>query len=345
VEDRPGRSRLSEALQPRYAGVPVDAGLYESLYFTAHHPTEPQALWVRHTVLKPPGGPPRASLWCTWFGGGAGGVRAAKVTTPVVSTTDDRALEIGDHGWIGPGGAAGAVDLDTLQARWNVEFRDPEAPFPHLPRPWMYRAPLPRTKSISASPQLTLAGHLVADGETIDVSGWPCTIGHNWGAEHAERWIWIHADADADAHAGAADGFGPVWLDAIVGQVRLGRVTTPWIANGAVSIAGHRHRLGGLRHGVATPVTVHDRSATVVLRGSGITVEARADLELQDCVAWAYADPAGHAREVVNSSVARAHLTIGRPGGAAVEATAPASAFELGARRRAFDVPLQPFAD
>jgi len=326
---------LAAALQPRYVEAPAKAGLYESLYLTAHHPTEPRALWVRHTVSKPPGTAPRASLWCTWFDDN--GVRAAKVTTTEASSTAERPLQVGDHGWIGAGGAAGAVELPSLVARWELRFCDPEAPMLHLPKPWMYTAPVPRTKSLSAAPMLRLEGSLTVDGHDVDVDGWPCSIGHNWGAEHAERWIWVHADGEAED--------GPVWLDAIVGQIRVGPATTPWIANGAISIDGRRHRLGGLRRGVATPVTEQENGASVVLRGDGISVEVRCDVDVLRCVAWSYADPAGRMSEVVNSSVARMILTIERPGQPRLEATSPVSAFELGAEERAFDVPLQPFAD
>lgn len=328
-------SKLAGVLRPRYVETPAKSGLYESLYLTAHHPAEPKALWIRHTVLKSPGTPPRASLWCTWFD--EGGVRAAKVSTPEASRTPERALQVGPHGWIGAGGATGAVDLDSLRARWELQFADPEPPMFHLPKPWMYTAPVPRTKSISAAPLLRLAGSLQVDGQAVDIDGWPCTIGHNWGAEHAERWLWLHADGDA--------GDGPVWLDAIVGRIRLGPVTTPWIANGAVSIAGRRYRLGGLRFGVNTAVTEHDRGATLRLRGRGITVELRAEVDLSRSVGWTYADPAGHTSEVVNCSVASTVLRIDRPGGAPLEVAAPVSAFEIGGRRRALDVPLQPFPD
>jgi hypothetical protein len=326
---------LAAALQPRYVEAPAKAGLYESLYLTAHHPTEPRALWVRHTVSKPPGTAPRASLWCTWFD--SNGVRAAKVTTTEASSTAERPLQVGDHGWIGAGGAAGAVDLPSLVARWDLRFCDPEAPMLHLPKPWLYTAPVPRTKSLSAAPMLRLEGSLTVDGHDIDVDRWPCSIGHNWGAEHADRWIWVHADGEAED--------GPVWLDAIVGQIRVGPATTPWIANGAISIGGVRHRLGGLRLGAGTPVAVHDRGATVTLRGRDVTVQLDAELDLARCVAWTYADPAGNTREVVNSSVAPTVLRIRPARSALVHVTAPVSAFEIGGRHRAFDVPLQPFPD
>ena len=328
-------TELALALRPRHIEVPAKAGLYESLYLTAHHPVEPRALWVRHTVLKPPGGPVRASLWCTWFGGD--GVRAGKVTTTEVESTAGRPLRVGTHGWIDAAGAEGRLEAGPLRASWTLRFREPEPPMFHLPKPWMYTAPIPRTKSISAAPALTLGGTLTIDGESIDVDGWPCTIGHNWGAEHAERWIWLHADAES--------GEGPVWLDVVIGRIRLGPVTTPWIANGALSIGGRRHRLGGVRPRAGTQVIEHDRGATIRLRGSAISVVARSEIDLPRSVAWVYAGPAGHTSEVVNSSVTRTTLTIRRDDHPELELTSPVSAFELGGRERAFEVALQPFAD
>src|SRR5688500_14050420 len=129
---------LAEVLRPRYPEAAAKAGLYESLYFTAHHPIEPKAVWVRHTVLKPPGGSPRAALWCTWFGDGA--VRAGKVTTGDVTSSSDQPLRVGVHGWIGAGGASGRLELAQLRASWKLSFREPERPMFHLPKPWMYTA-------------------------------------------------------------------------------------------------------------------------------------------------------------------------------------------------------------
>ena len=59
---------------------------------------------------------------------------------------------------------------------------------------WMYRAPLPRTKLLSPLPGgRASAAADASDGRTIErrrlARRWS---GHNWGAEHAERWIWLH---------------------------------------------------------------------------------------------------------------------------------------------------------
>ena len=37
------------------------------------------------------------------------------------------------------------------------------------------------------------------DGERIELSGWPGMVGHNWGAEHAERWVGLPGAGFAEA--------------------------------------------------------------------------------------------------------------------------------------------------
>ena len=39
------------------------------------------------------------------------------------------------------------------------------------------------------------------------------------------------------------------WLDAAIGKVIIGGMTTPWIANGAVMVEGERYALGGRGRG------------------------------------------------------------------------------------------------
>lgn len=46
-----------------------------------------------------------------------------------------------------------------------------------------------------------------------------CGIGasscaHNWGTEHAERWIWLHCTG--------FEGDGDAWLDVVLARLRVG---------------------------------------------------------------------------------------------------------------------------
>ena len=119
-------------------------------------------------------------------------------------------------------------------------MRGDAEPLRHLPREWMYRAPLPRTKLESPLPSATFDGTLeVGDRGRSTVAGWRGMAGHNWGAEHAATWIWLHGVA--------FEGEPDAWLDLSVGRVRVGPLLTPWIANGALHAGGERTRLGGPR--------------------------------------------------------------------------------------------------
>ena len=98
---------------------------------------------------------------------------------------------------------------------------------------------LPKTKLESLHPSTRFNGTVTVADRRVDVHDWPGTIGHNWGTQHAERWVWLHA-AGFDGHA------LDTWIDAAIARVRVGPLVSPWVANGALSIDGVRYRLGGI---------------------------------------------------------------------------------------------------
>ena len=91
------------------------------------------------------------------------------------------------------------ADGSCGEARWSLRFRSDEPELRHLSPAWLYRAPLPRTKLTSPAPAASFDGVLELTGRgAIDCDGWPGMVGHNWGSEHAERWIWLHGLAFAE---------------------------------------------------------------------------------------------------------------------------------------------------
>src|SRR5204863_1481310 len=143
------------------------------------------------------------------------------------------------------GGARGAVDVPGVGVSWEVQFSGAET-FAHLPRGWMYDGPLPRTKPVSVHPIASFTGSLVIDDRVVSVDGWPGMVGHNWGSEHAERWIWLHATGFGDAP--------DAWLDVVLARLKLGPVTTPWSGFGGLCIDDQVHRVGGLSRVRSTQV-------------------------------------------------------------------------------------------
>ncbi len=84
-------------------------------------------------------------------------------------------------------------------------------------------------------------------------------VGHNWGSEHAERWIWLHGVCFAEEPR--------AWIDVALGRLKVAGRMTPWVANGALSLDGRRHRIGGLS-GRGLEVSETAEGCTVRLAGA-----------------------------------------------------------------------------
>jgi hypothetical protein len=330
---------MGEALRStaRFPAVPLGSGHYESFYLEASHPTDPVAVWIRYTVHKRPGEAPQGSLWFTLFDGAAEGPWAVKATTGDVGAASGEHIHVGESR-LEPGRVLGSASADGRAATWDLSFMTAGEPFRHLPRHFMYRAPLPRTKLLSPYPDARFSGRVEAGGRVVDLDGWHGMVGHNWGAQHAERWIWMHA--------AGFEGDDGAWLDAALGRIKIGPWTTPWIANGVLALDGVRHRLGGIGAARRTEVSERPDGATFTLPGEDITVQGTVGAERKDFVGWIYADPDGSEHNTVNCSVAAMTLAVSRPGRPALTlTTASGAAYELGMRERDHGIAIQPFPD
>jgi hypothetical protein len=313
--------------EARFPAVPVDAGHYESFYIKACHPDGGLGVWIRYTVHKRPGALPNGSLWVTLFDAAGEGPRAHKETKPAPTAGADW-IRVGEAS-MRAGVAVGSID----GADWDLRFSGSEPPLFHLPRDWMYRTKLPRTKLLSPLPGARFDGSLRVDGRTIAVDAWRGVIGHNWGAQHAERWIWLHGLTEAGD-----------WLDAALGKVKLGRITTPWVASGALSLGGRRLALGA--PGRKLEVREAANHCDFLLTGRGVRVRGTVEAPRKDVVGWVYADPEGPEHNTVNCSIADLRLQVERDRTAPVElAVEGAAAYELGMRERDHAIPIQPFPD
>ncbi|CAN5750087.1 hypothetical protein BH24ACT25_BH24ACT25_12890 [soil metagenome] len=325
----------------RFPDVPASRGHYESFYLKAGHPEAPLAVWIRYTIHKRPGARPRGSVWFTLFDARAGGPpRASKVTVEAdrVGAGGGDYIRIADSRFA-PGRVSGNATSEQLAASWDLELEPGEDPLRHLPRDWMYRAPVPRTKLESPHPATRFSGRVRVGDDVLELDGWPGMVGHNWGSEHAERWIWMHATG--------FEGHGhETWLDVAIGRIRLGRFTTPWVANGVVSLDGARHRLGGVERVRATAVEESPTGCRFVLPGREASVRGSVTAPADALVGWLYADPDGPGHHTVNCSIASMRLELRRPEAPPVElATASGATYELGMREHDHGVAIQPFPD
>ena len=241
-------------------------------------------------------------------------------------------------GAMGAGRAHGDIEVPgAVGVGWDLRFTGAEA-FAHLPREWMYDAPLPRTKPVSVHPAARFEGRLVVGDRVVSVDGWPGMVGHNWGTEHAERWIWLHATG--------FEGDDTAWLDVVLARLRLGPWTTPWSGFGGLWVDGELHRLGGLGRIRATTVDERPDRVAFDLPGSGGRVRGHVGASPHSFVGWLYADPDGSTHDVVHSSVADLEVVLERDGSPDRRLVASGvAAYELGMRERDHGLAIQPFGD
>jgi hypothetical protein len=312
------------------------AGMYEAFFLRAYSPSEPLGVWIRHTVHKPPGGAPVGSVWCTVFDAARGRPFMHKSSSELLGAPDGAWIEIGEQAVFGPARVEGSCG----QARWALRYSSSEPELRHLSPGWLYRLPLPRTKLTSPAPAASFDGVIeLGDRDPIELDGWPGVVGHNWGSEHAERWVWLHASGFREAPT--------AWLDVALGRLRLAGRLTPWVANGVLSIDGRRRRIGGLG---ARGLRVREspEGASIVLPGEhGLRASVRVQVPAESAAGWRYADPRGGAHDVVNCSIASLELDVELPGESTARAfhSAHGGVYELGMRERSHGIPLAPFAD
>src|SRR6185312_9252628 len=287
--ESPGVTITGMTVTPIFPNAKPSAGMYESFYLRAVSPEEPVGAWIRYTVHKRPGQAANGSLWCTVFDASTGEPFMHKCTTSELTVPADGWIEIGGHSRMGPGVAEGACG----PASWSLRFDSNEPELRHLKQGWMYKAPLPRTKLTSPAPAASFDGTIALEGSpprTLHLDGWRGMVGHNWGAEHAERWIWLHGIGfEEDPTA---------WLDAAIGRVRVGGMTSPWVANGVLCIQGRRYPLGGLgARGLLVAET--SRHCRLSIPGAGgVVLQAHVDSPAAAIAGWRYADPDGGGHDV-----------------------------------------------
>lgn len=327
----------------KFPAVSGDKAHYESFYVKAADPNGGRAVWLRHTVHQRPGEAPTGSLWLTLFDQDAGAPVALKTTEPAdqLSVPDGAYIRIADAEFAA-GRAVGTMTVDGVEASWDLTFTAGDETLWHLPASFLYRAPLPKTKSLSPHPHSRWSGRVRLGDRELVLNDWAGMVGHNWGSEHAERWIWLHGDPFTEG----GDLVEGAWIDMTFGRLKIGGRTTPWVGNGMLTLDGTRHRLGGIPAVRRTTVDETPTTLTFTVPGKGITVTGRVTEPDGAAVAWAYADPDGSWHNAVNCSRATLELEVTQTGrGKRTLLCAGAAAYELGMRETDHGIPLQPWRD
>jgi hypothetical protein len=312
------------------------AGRYESWFLSARDAEpgrSPRALWIRHTRHRAAGAAAETvALWCTLFDPAQGGPAAVK----------ESSARFPGSALAGPGEFRGEAHARGRMAAWELGVSGVGPPLRHLRPHALYRTPVPRTKLEAPVPDGDAGGRLAIDGRMLEVAGWRATVGHNWGAEHAERWAWLHAAGFVDEPE--------AWLDLALARIRVGAATLPWVANGAMCLRGERFPLGGLGHVPGVRVVALPGRLEAIIPGSRAEIRLAVHTDLDHVVGFRYAgvgaDPVSGEREVLHAGLAEVRLGVRRRGRATAELyTAAGGAYELGGRRFTHGVRVQPYPD
>ena len=316
------------------------AAHYESFYLKLCRPGGGQGAWIRHTVHKRPGEEASCALWFVLFDADGAGPRATKrqFGADQLDAPEHSYIRVGDA-ILGEDRATGSVSTDALTASWDLSFNDEHEPFHHLPRDFLYDAPLPKTKFLSPYPNALFNGLIEVAGEQVEVDGWRGMIGHNWGAEHAERWVWVQGAAFEGRDPGD-------YFDMAVGRIKVAGLRTPWVGNAMLVLDGTEHRLGGFERIRSTEVAEQPTGARFQLRGKNVKLSGRVGAERKDFVAWIYADPVGPEHNTLNCSISDLELDVELDGRPAERLTVSgAAAYEFGTRDGDHGIPVQPYPD
>ena len=286
--------------RPRASSVHPHGRLYESHYLTAIAPEGGRAVWIRYTADKQSDGPARGTLWCTVFSGKDAPTARRRTSEVPLAVPSQGAWARIDDAQIGPLLAEGELD----DCRWRVTWEPDALELPYLPHAALYDRRLPRSNGAALVPSATFAGYVETPEGHLDLAGWRGMIGHNWGSDHADRWIWLHTTG---LDARDPDG----WIDIVLVRVRLGTILSPWIPAGALCLDGELRRIGAGRSARGLHVDIGDGNVYVALprlRGGGLEISA--SLPVADTACWDYASPGGGGRAVRNCSIASARVTI-----------------------------------
>jgi hypothetical protein len=297
-----------------HRGARQGHGHVESWFLKANDPHEKRAIWLRWTIWASRRSPARAlaETWAVAFDARRGHVatkttvpfeRASFATQGLGATVDGCALtRDGARGRVESGGRAIAYDL-------SITAPPGRGALVHFPAAWMYSASFPAQKIVSPLPDARVAGTVDVEGARWSIGGWPAMIGHNWGRSHSADYAWGHCSAwDASDEELVLEGFSA--------RVRVAGLLVPTVTALCLRYAGASYPMNGLASLASNTGSMTPRRWS--FRGQGPRVELTGEMwaDTDDFVGLFYANPDGTTVQCLNSTLARAEITIslaGRP--------------------------------
>lgn len=299
----------------------------ESFFFKANDPETARAVWVKFTVFAPrdDAGAAVGEAWIVCFDGRTGRVTGAKESHPIAEceVSDAPRVRVGASGFEEGRTWGRLEDADGGVFSWDLRYDPASRPLVPYPWGWMYRARLPKTKTVTPHPDLRMDGEVALPEETWSFATAPAMQGHNWGTEHAHRYAWVHANAFEELDHAVFEGFSA--------RLKIGPWVTPSISGGFLLLPdGTRHAFNDLVGMVRTEAAVEDAAYTFTYLNRTHRLEGEVRTTPERMAGLYYRNPDGAVHHCLNSKISdltlrltdrsgREELHLTCPGAAALE--------------------------
>lgn len=337
-EGRSSKHTLAAALRLAQYVPGQRQGHYESYFFRANHPQRKLAFWARYTVFSPHRHPERAlgELWGVWFDGESNAHVAVKTELPIEQCLFGRErFEVR----IGAAGADeqmfwGEGETGGQRLRWRLAYKGDEPPLLFLP-PQLYRARLPRAKSLVLLPLAHFDGEWEVNGTVHRVQDWVGSQNHNWGSRHTDRYAW----GQVAGFDNAPDSF----LEVATARIQLGWWWTPPFTPLVLRHRGREYALVEFRQTRRAFGRWDFFSWQFATENDEVRIRGEIQAPAERFVALRYYNPPGGEKHCLNSKLARCRLEVESKATGQVEelVTEHRAAFEILTDRRDHGLPLR----
>jgi hypothetical protein len=321
---------MTSAWYPRVLDPAFRQSLVESYFVKLNHPEQGWAAWVKYTFLRAADpAHDRAATWFTFFDPQArlgGELLQLKRSIPLKQcTVAGRPFEVRmGKSVLMEGRADGTISGGPT---WRIRFDPGDRPFFLLPQPF-YSPRVPATKLTTPVPHATALGEIRLGRERLLFDSAELSLGHNWGARHADAYVWGQARVALDSgDALFFEGFSlPLPTRRLASLPLVGRMLSAprCLTAGKCLLHGPRPGAGG---GRSEPTVLDLSLPDAWLLSSATIQEGRWEFRMESALwrldgrlCWdqklvarlVYEQPDGPVRTCRNSMLADAELTLSR---------------------------------
>ena len=280
----------------------MKAPYYESRFIRANHPSRPQALWLRETLLLTTGGAESADVWVMVFDPDGSGNHALKQPHQIEDAefrTDAWTVRIGE------------TTLDDNTARgtlrgprptsWDLRIAGGGEPVKLL-TDRQYTARFPSAKTQVRSPLARFDGHVVIDDARFDLDGWAGSVNHNWGRRHTPAYAY--------GQVCGFDAAPSTSLEIATARAGVGPMLLPPITLLVLRHDGREFAVRGLLAARRSSGDYRPFHWSFSAHIGDVVLDGEIDAEPADVIGLNYSDTNGKTKYCYNSGIASCRISL-----------------------------------